>query len=91
MVDHTRIRRDPVRQEASRAQAVLDNPDLNTVFERTRVQLIADIEGFEFDGTEDGNARALELVRRLQALVAVRGTIMAAIRNLKLAEATVSG
>lgn len=88
MADYTRYRRDPVVKEASRARAVLDNPDLMTVFERTRAQLIADIEGFEFDGTLDSDARALELMRRLQALSAVKGTIFAALRNLKLAEDT---
>lgn len=90
MVDRTgqTLRRDPVKQEAGRARAVLDNPDLQAVFERARAQLIGDIEAFEFDGTPERDAQVVELVRRLQALASIRMTIDGAIRAVRTARET---
>lgn len=90
MVDRTgsTLRRDPAKQEAGHARAVLDNPDLQAVFERARAQLIGDIEGFEFDGTPEREAQVVELVRRLQALATIRMTIDGAIRAVRTARET---
>lgn len=90
MVDRTglSLRRDLVRQEAGQARAVLDNPELSTVFERVRAQLIGDIEFFEFDGTPEREAQVVELVRRLQALATMRQTIDSAIRAVRTAKET---
>ncbi|MFA5996167.1 MAG: hypothetical protein WC790_00370 [Candidatus Paceibacterota bacterium] len=61
---------------AARAMTLLDNPELRATFDTVRSQLIADIEAFPLDGTDVNDMRALELVRRLQSLIAVKRTIL---------------
>ncbi len=62
--------------KARRAQTLLDSPDLRGQFDKVRQQLISDIETAELDGSSEAANRALEKIRQLQALQAVKLQIL---------------
>lgn len=52
------------------------NPDFNAIYNRTRNDIIADIERTVLDGTDLTEAVAIEHVRRLQTLLDVRRSML---------------
>lgn len=68
---------------ARRAQTMLDNPDIRAQFDKVRTQLINDIELAELDGSAASEQKALENIRKLQALHAVKAQILQPILALQ--------
>lgn len=75
-----RTRRESKRQSvevrAARAATLLDSPDLREKFDEVRGQIISDIETVKLDGGEAGERKAIEAIRQLQALLAVKRAIL---------------
>jgi hypothetical protein len=69
-------RRQSTEVRAARAATLLDDPAIREVFDTTRNQIMSDIEACKLDGSTAGDAYALELVRKLQALLDVKRTIL---------------
>lgn len=76
----TRTRREAKRESvevrAARAATLLDNPELRAKFDEVRGDLIKDIETVKLDGSEASEKKALESIRQLQALLAVKRAIL---------------
>lgn len=64
---------------ARRAATLLDNVELRNKFDEVRTQLVNDLELTQLDGSEAAANLALEKIRQLQALHAVKAQILQAL------------
>lgn len=55
---------------------MLDDPNLRAIFDDVRADYIRDLEACQLDGRPDSDRQALEAVRALQALLAVKRKIL---------------
>jgi hypothetical protein len=79
-------RRNSPEVKAARAATLLDDPNLRAVFDECRNQAIKDLECFTLDGTPENAQKALELIRKLQTLLSVKGTILRPLIQERLRE-----
>jgi hypothetical protein len=69
-------KRESVEVRAARAATLLDNAEVRAKFDEVRGDIIKDIETVKLDGSEASERKAVECVRQLQALLAVKRAIL---------------
>lgn len=70
-----------VNEALGQADRLARNPDFAAIFDRTRNSLIGDIECAKMDGSVEGDLAALETVRKLQALNAIKRSMVVSLAS----------